>query len=638
MKANLRLLHFLLLVALITSGCLVSKPHLKTSSVPNEKTGYVEVQTPYYKKHVNGLGGFFTVSFTGAGGYLGYQYTEDKNQYLYAAGGAVGGYLVSRLFLLIGGNHKKTYLKSADEVPQWVQDYNRFRKKDWILTSFPPPTATTVKVLPASMEARFFPSDLSDVRNFAAAFPNSPRIDAVIDSASTRINSVALSQMISLFENRPVIIHSKTEFVRRSSTEEELLFNLNLFPDTEPYVEKDYAALVKSFRFAKDFIGRYPKSRYANEVFGRVWQKVSNNELEFLIDNFHGVDTALMSKSRKHYISRIDSFDLALAKVRKYDEHSYIVQPGDNYEDAESAYNLYQKLTSYEGSEHKARAALFITELKKQFLKAQLAGAKGSIEDTRDLYKFVNSTTWIKGTETEFITDDITAEYAYSLREELFTGKRIAGVVQGPGKLFTVNGDMENGNFRNGKLAGMGLIRRKSGEVLEGNFENGELSGEGKVTQPSGMVTQGFFSGGDLEGKGRISYADGAYEMGTYHFNRLEGEGERKFKDSSYYKGSFQGARFSGPGRFTWNEKEVYFEGSFADGKREGEGTLFLPGGMKIKGNWKNDCPDGELQVEGSAGTLGSLSVHDCKIQSSGMKQPLDKSTEQFLFRKLTGF
>lgn len=652
MNQNIKLIYcFILFFSVFQLGCITSRPHAQLVSQTDTLRGYNNIYKPYYKKKVNGLGSVFCVTLTGTCGYLGYNASSSSvssgtsnNKALFTAGGALGGYLVSRLFLLIAGNHKITYLDNNVHIPKWISDFNKFNAKDWILVNHPNPNTDSFYVLPKNMENNFIPYNFNDVKNFTLAFPGSLHTNIVIDSVNSKVAKSELIELINIFPQQACIINTKVEYVNRSNDEYECLSAIKRFPETQPIVEAKYASLINSFSYSKDFIERYPNSARANEVFGRIYPKVNYNELENLIDLYPGINKELLSDAKLLFYNQIISIDTVLSKVNKYRDSFYIIQPNNNYEDFESAYSLYNSLKTAASNDKYKNISNLISDLKYQFLVKEFNESKGNKENTYTLFEHVKNDDWIKGGENDSLIQEVISEYCRNFEEEYFTGKKEKGYYQGTGTLFHLNGDIESGEFRDSKLFGKGKVIKSTKEIDEGDFENGELNGEGVITDPTGRVIKGIFINGDLTGKGQINFPDGSYEKGNYYLNSLQGIGERYFVNGNYYKGNFERGRFNGMGEYHWKDKDIWFQGHFTDRSRNGAGTLYLPNGFVAFGDWKNDCLDGKVTIKKdsvqNSDNFNSVVwvIRDCKIISKNTQLEISDFDETLLFEKIRGY
>ena len=96
-----------------------------------------------------------------------------------------------------------------------------------------------------------------------------------------------------------------------------------------------------------------------------------------------------------------------------------------------------------------------------------------------------------------------------------------------------------------------------NGDVYDGDWKNGEQEGRGKMTFASGNVFNGEWKGGKQEGRGKMTYSSGAavYDGNVYVGNVYEGEWACGMQH--------------GRGKMTYANGNV-FDGEWTGGKREG--------------------------------------------------------------------
>jgi hypothetical protein len=638
----------LFLPALILLGhasCVVNRPR-ELGVVPLDETrGYIKVVAPYYKKKPTGFSHFTTLAFMGGGGYYGHQQyapaSAPDQQVRYGVLGAAGGFILSKLFLSVAGSGKKTFLKEATEVKPWLDLYNRRNEKDWIHVARSFRTADTILVVTAAVEPVFSPRSLEDVRNFNDAFPGSAYLDKVIESIIPRLSDDELTEMIGLFPAQRSILKAKVEFVNRSTSEENCRRNLERYPETRTYVENKYASLVATYPFAMDFIARYPGSRQGSEVFARIFGKLPQGELLSLLRAYPAIDTALSRRARIRYYERCSSLDSLQRVLAEFKDESFIIRTDESYETYEEAEAIFRRLDGYRPLYPGDSLQWMVEGLRMNFLLTEREAARGSTENTRNLFMTVRDQSWLKSAHTEPIISGIILDYCSLFGEEYFVGRRVRDQYEGMGTLFKPNGDLQRGHFTKGRLNGEATVIKKDGDRQEGVFVNGELNGRGRITDPAGRVVEGEFAGGDLTGDGRISFPDGSYQQGTYRQFRLNGQGEWHFPNGDHYKGQFENGRYSGRGEYHWVKEGLRYEGRFEGGKRKGFGTLYMPGGFAATGVWNNDCIDGEGIISQRTGTTSgpdtnqTVTVTDCQISQSGLDMAIQQRIHTFLLQRV---
>ena len=86
------------------------------------------------------------------------------------------------------------------------------------------------------------------------------------------------------------------------------------------------------------------------------------------------------------------------------------------------------------------------------------------------------------------------------------------------------NGDVYEGEYKDGKFHGQGKYTSSKGWVYEGQFTDGQMTGKGKITYASGTVYEGDWIKGIRNGYGRITYTDGLYYEGGWKDDQRHGK------------------------------------------------------------------------------------------------------------------
>lgn len=150
---------------------------------------------------------------------------------------------------------------------------------------------------------------------------------------------------------------------------------------------------------------------------------------------------------------------------------------------------------------------------------------------------------------------DGTLYFNYSFPEEVnsdyhgqqFEGKFNYGNYYGYGTEYNMNGDIKNqGYFINGTFY-----------VYEGpTDENGKMNGNGKLLNDDGQVMfDGVFVHGQIHGSGTMYIDENRTQkyVGEFVYDHMEGKGS------------------------IYIDEHLYYQGDFAEGLKQGEGTLFFP-------------------------------------------------------------
>lgn len=202
----------------------------------------------------------------------------------------------------------------------------------------------------------------------------------------------------------------------------------------------------------------------------------------------------------------------------------------------------------------------------------------------------------------------------------------------GYGKDVYDNGYYE-GYFKNGRRHGKGIYRWDSGSVYDGEWENDLKNGYGKMTVSWGTY-EGFWKDDIRLGKGveknnkgevfegiwndsdyacDVSYTyNGVTKYGKIQDGKFVEDNQNKtselvlepkngninnnFKkekyDNGFYEGEFANGKRDGYGIYCWNSGSKY-EGNWVNDVRKGYGKFFWTDGSYYEGDWDNDKMNG---------------------------------------------
>lgn len=115
--------------------------------------------------------------------------------------------------------------------------------------------------------------------------------------------------------------------------------------------------------------------------------------------------------------------------------------------------------------------------------------------------------------------------------------------------------------------------------------------GFGLFTWENGDVYEGDYKNGQRWGKGRMVWFDGKQYDGDFVDDVREGHGKMKWPDGTVYEGDFVDGKMHGKGKMLWPIGE-YYVGNFADDKMHGYGIHYSRDGDIIyEGEWIQSCP-----------------------------------------------
>lgn len=173
-------------------------------------------------------------------------------------------------------------------------------------------------------------------------------------------------------------------------------------------------------------------------------------------------------------------------------------------------------------------------------------------------------------------------------------------------------GTLHIGMFNHGILNGKGEKYNLNGKIYMGDFVNNVPDGEGKEINDE-YIYEGEFKCGRKEGKGKISYKNNDWYEGEFENDKFNGNGHYYWGNNGYeYYGNYLNDEIEGNGVFKYGDKAIY-KGEFHNGVKDGFGEL-ITNNVKIKGNFKNDLPEGLGYIEDKKGFKGYVQFREGKI------------------------
>jgi hypothetical protein len=140
------------------------------------------------------------------------------------------------------------------------------------------------------------------------------------------------------------------------------------------------------------------------------------------------------------------------------------------------------------------------------------------------------------------------------------------------------------GYWKNGKRTEGRYLYKTSGDILISLFYH------------DGDVYEGEFKDGKSNGYGIYKFKSGDVYEGEFKDDKFEGKGIYKYKNGDIYKGEFKNNKKDGKGIYIWKNGDNY-DGEWKNGKKHGEGRMTNIGffwNTVIHGIWEN----GELIKE----------------------------------------
>ena len=160
----------------------------------------------------------------------------------------------------------------------------------------------------------------------------------------------------------------------------------------------------------------------------------------------------------------------------------------------------------------------------------------------------------------------------------------------GEGRLVGTDGNIYQGDLKNGKMSGQGVYYdAEEGSLYEGAFANDKQHGLGKeIWNEGSYVYTGAFQKGEKTGKGKFDF-DGCWYEGDFVDGNMHGNGKYYFADTGRtYQGQFVRNQIQGKGVLSQPTLWSY-EGDFNDGMMSGSGIKTLSDGSRYEGEFSND-------------------------------------------------
>ncbi|EFC49811.1 COG4642 domain-containing protein [Naegleria gruberi] len=171
---------------------------------------------------------------------------------------------------------------------------------------------------------------------------------------------------------------------------------------------------------------------------------------------------------------------------------------------------------------------------------------------------------------------------------------------EGKCKITWEDGSYYEGEVKNGLRDGFGVfISGDHKSKYEGEWKEGKRHGKGFMTYSAHETFEGTFSENKRNGTGLMHYKSGNYYEGEWKNNKREGQGTMHWvvDPLEVYEGQWINDLPDGIGKHTYlqasGKKCNYYEGSFSEGKREGQGTFYYADGSYYSGEWYQNLKHG---------------------------------------------
>ena len=274
-----------------------------------------------------------------------------------------------------------------------------------------------------------------------------------------------------------------------------------------------------------------------------------------------------------------------------------------------------------------------------------------------------------------YVKDNITIEMnsktsgkIYVNRHLVYDGKLKSRKPNGDGTEFLADGQYYQGKFKNGQRNGKGALFSENGIIiLEGTYANGKKNGKFKR-----FNNQGLFEYFELYKNDRESHCpDGTQinpktgncikvkssntlkktkptryqdpDMTVRNLSDKRDFGEIFLEKDLFYRGGLKNDIPHGKGKLyatvlsmsdTSRDNQIYFEGTFKYGRRNGPGKQYFLDKSSISGTWKNDKRDGKIKFENPDGSLEKIVPYrDGKVMEAEQGKRLNPKTGNFVSR-----
>jgi hypothetical protein len=123
------------------------------------------------------------------------------------------------------------------------------------------------------------------------------------------------------------------------------------------------------------------------------------------------------------------------------------------------------------------------------------------------------------------------------------------------------NGNVYDGDWKDGQSSGFGKFIWSDGNIYEGNFKDGNFHGIGKMTYANGDAYEGNWKDDNFHGIGKMTYANGDVYEGDWKDNNFHGIGKMTYANGDVYEGQMRDNKFFGQGVLKNAENELVAEG-----------------------------------------------------------------------------
>jgi len=169
---------------------------------------------------------------------------------------------------------------------------------------------------------------------------------------------------------------------------------------------------------------------------------------------------------------------------------------------------------------------------------------------------------------------------------DMYEGDWKDGNRDGNGYYVSVIGWYYEGGWKDNKKHGQGKYESKDGSVYEGEWLDGKRNGKGKYTCVNEYIYHGQWKDDKRNGLGKIIREDGNSYDGGWKDDKMHGQGKYIFDDiGCFYEGQHKNGKKHGIGRYS-DENGIIYEGGYKDGKKDGRGVYTSPNGTVYEGTF----------------------------------------------------
>lgn len=185
----------------------------------------------------------------------------------------------------------------------------------------------------------------------------------------------------------------------------------------------------------------------------------------------------------------------------------------------------------------------------------------------------------------------------------IYEGEFVDGKKHGEGIWTKLDGTAVTENWIYGKK--VETLTLEDG-TYTGGVTDSKPDGQGKMEYTNGQVYEGEWKNGVRSGQGRCTWPDGGYYDGEWANDKWNGQGTNYIggsKDVSFYVGGFVDGERDGHGIYTWPSGDSV-ETEWVNGVKNGKGTYTWSGGTVATGEYVDDEWDGEWTITYADGTV----------------------------------